>query len=736
MSIISYAQNFEDVMLWRALKHVKEGFYIDVGANDPEIDSVTKSFYDNGWNGINIEPIVAHHAELVSERERDINLRCAAGKENGELQIWECEVRGWATMSREVALQHENNGHSGTWHKTSVFPLREICATHVKSEIHFLKIDVEGFELDVLQGMDFIEFRPWIVVVEATAPNTSHENHESWEPILLGSDYYFVYSDGLNRFYLAAEHPELFPAFKSPPNIFDDFATAQLMRAIKSKKELEEKAKSLSILAKSHESRVAQAELRNSILEEKLKYLQELNATLEQKLALEAGKSSDLNTQLVNIYNSHSWKTTAWLRWGSYQLDLLKSKGLSSRLSALRKRLCSKSVKQTNRKEVPAVKKSDSRPHLALDMYVLGQGVKTGVYRVCDELFLRLAKHRDLELRYLLRDATSAGSQTYMSHHGIQGECVSEALAEPSRIADILLSPFGVAPESWRADKNLVHAHIIYDLIAIRRPDLFTAEASQEVHNIVASLTDKTCIFAISEYTKKDLLDYRDDLLPEQVTVIHLAAGEQFSPCQSREEMESVRLRYKIPQGVPYILSLATLEIRKNLNRVIEAFSLYMEKNPNSEMHLVLSGMSGWKLESLESALAKSGKWRNRIILTGFVEDGHLSALYSDALCFIYLSQYEGFGLPPLEAMACGTPVICANNTSLPEVIGDAGILVGADDIRATCDAITEIETSPELRKNLALRGIERSKKFDWDKCADTVLSTLLANMKKASSPS
>jgi glycosyltransferase involved in cell wall biosynthesis len=369
---------------------------------------------------------------------------------------------------------------------------------------------------------------------------------------------------------------------------------------------------------------------------------------------------------------------------------------------------------------------NEPKPRLALDMYVLTQRVETGVFRVCDELFPLLAQSPQFSTRLFYRlggeEGRAVGDELDKRMLARRHEAPAE---EPAQDADIFLSPFGVAPPNWLLDQRLLHAHIIYDLIAINRPDFFSLEAAAEVRNIVDSLDEHTVIFAISEFTKKDLLACRPDLSPRQISVIPLAAGSSFKPCNDVHRKTAVRAKYGVPPQVPFVLSLATLEIRKNLDQVVNAFVLYLEQAESSPMHLVLAGMSGWKLEQLQSALAAAGRWRHRIILTGFVEDDDLSALYSDALCFIYLSRYEGFGLPPLEAMACGTPVVCANNSSLPEVVGEAGLLLDADDIQGVADAIQKIFESEAFRTSLSSAGMERARLFSWERCAEIVSQTL-----------
>jgi FkbM family methyltransferase len=225
MAFLSYAQNFEDVMLWRALSTVRDGFYIDVGAGDPDTNNVTRAFYERGWRGVNIEPDPARFDALIRRRDRDINLPIALAETTGKRRFHVVSVPGLSTLDSGIAFRYRARGWSVRRTTVGVDTLAAICRGHAPATIHFLKIDVEGAEGAVLQGADFVAFRPWIVLAEATLPLTQQENHASWEPILLAAGYCFVWFDGLNRFYIAEEkRAELSRHFRLPPNCFDMFA--------------------------------------------------------------------------------------------------------------------------------------------------------------------------------------------------------------------------------------------------------------------------------------------------------------------------------------------------------------------------------------------------------------------------------------------------------------------------------------------------------------------------------
>jgi FkbM family methyltransferase len=231
MSFTSHAQNFEDVMLWRALADVLRGFYIDVGAGDPDSNSVTRAFYERGWSGVNIEPEPGYFQLLTERRPRDITLPIALADSAGERRLNVPAVPGLATLDSATAFQHRARGIPVRRIRVAVQTLAEICHQHAAPTIHFLNVDAQGAEALVLQGADFTRFRPWIVLAQATVPLTRAESHLAWEPILRAAEYRFAWFDGLNRFYLAAEHhAALSPHFRMPPNCFDGFRLADAQK--------------------------------------------------------------------------------------------------------------------------------------------------------------------------------------------------------------------------------------------------------------------------------------------------------------------------------------------------------------------------------------------------------------------------------------------------------------------------------------------------------------------------
>lgn len=230
---VSYAQNFEDVVLWRALREVREGFYIDVGAFSPREDSVTLAFYERGWSGINVEPNLEAFYALCEARPRDVNVHVALGDRPGTSDMAFFAGSGLSTLKAHVAEQRIREGRDAVTSRVQIETLAAIWTTYVPADrdVHFLKVDVEGAEREVLAGLDWREHRPWIVVVEATRPQSREPAYQEWEDLLTDAAYRCIYDDGLNRFYLAEEQNRLREHFRHPPNFFDNFVTARLVDA-------------------------------------------------------------------------------------------------------------------------------------------------------------------------------------------------------------------------------------------------------------------------------------------------------------------------------------------------------------------------------------------------------------------------------------------------------------------------------------------------------------------------
>ena len=211
-------------MLWRALKNVKNGFYVDIGAGLPEVDSVTKYFYERGWHGINIEPCQDDFENLEKARPRDINLNIAIGPTRGTVKLFKNKIRGWSTLSSTTALELENLGGNSCLVDVECCPLQDILDKYICDPIHFLKIDVEGFEEKVLLTINFKKSRPWIIVLEAADVHGKLPDPATAFLILKQNNYEYIYCDGLNFFYICKEKfSELKKYFNLPPNVFDSF---------------------------------------------------------------------------------------------------------------------------------------------------------------------------------------------------------------------------------------------------------------------------------------------------------------------------------------------------------------------------------------------------------------------------------------------------------------------------------------------------------------------------------
>ena len=291
---------------------------------------------------------------------------------------------------------------------------------------------------------------------------------------------------------------------------------------------------------------------------------------------------------------------------------------------------------------------------------------------------------------------------------------------------EFFFSPIFAIPEKF---KNCHECIFIHDTI----PAILDGYAQRNgwFFELCDSLNSQSICFANSLCTKKDFLKYLPHLKPENIIVTPLACDERFKPASS-DEIKNAKAKYKIPSEKKYIFSLCTLEPRKNLLRTVRCFADFIRKNNIDDLVFVLGG-AHWDrfIKLLESEVSNFENLKDKILKIGYVDDADQATLYSGALFFVYTSQYEGFGLPPLEAMSCGTPVITSNNSSLPEVVGDAGIMIDYDDDEAHIKAYEDYYFNEELRKENSKKGLEQARKFSWEKCADIMVEEFKKRIKK-----
>lgn len=280
--------------------------------------------------------------------------------------------------------------------------------------------------------------------------------------------------------------------------------------------------------------------------------------------------------------------------------------------------------------------------------------------------------------------------------------------------ADIFHSPAAPIPTQILREKKIRKFITIHDLIPIVCPEYCFNASAEGMNSILESIKPDTFVICVSEATRQDFLTYMPFFDPARASVIHLAAGNHFYCCTDELRMQQIRHKYKIPTESRYLLGLSTLQPRKNFERLIKSFIKLVKQEHIKDLYLVLAGANGWNYDRIYKVVEFAGEFADKIILTGYVPDEDLAPLYSGALTFFYPSLYEGFGLPPLEAMQCGTPVITSNNSSLPEVVGDAAIMIDPKDEDALCQAMLDVYSNESLREMLSEASIERAKLFGW----------------------
>lgn len=278
---------------------------------------------------------------------------------------------------------------------------------------------------------------------------------------------------------------------------------------------------------------------------------------------------------------------------------------------------------------------------------------------------------------------------------------------------DLIFSPYYPVTER-RSFKAVLTIH---DLIPLRSPELFNNEMvfrffDQDIRRTVNHVEH---IIADSYSTKKDIMEcYAVD--ESKISVVHLASDPVFSGYEDRNSLDEKSILNKYKINKPYLLSVCTIEPRKNLSRTLKAYKLLRERG-STDLCLVLVGALGWNYRELLKEITES-KLADDIIITGYIPDEDLPVIYKCAQIFTYNSLYEGFGLPILEAMSCGVPVVTSNVSSIPEVAGDSVVYCNPYEVESIAEAMEKALTDESLQRRLSMLGKERAQLFSWEKTA------------------
>ena len=298
------------------------------------------------------------------------------------------------------------------------------------------------------------------------------------------------------------------------------------------------------------------------------------------------------------------------------------------------------------------------------------------------------------------------------SHHRLERQAMSLELARFQ--LDVLHSPDFIPPARVACPSVIT----VHDLAFLKYPRLLTSESARYYGQVDVAARQASHIIAVSESTKRDTAHMLG--VPEnKISVIYEAAHPLFKPIDNADALTQIRSRYNLPSD--FILFVGTVEPRKNLPTLLRAFRR-LRDNYRSDAVLAIAGRRGWLYQETDKVVDEL-KLGAAVRFLGGVPNEELVYLYNAAKLFVFPSHYEGFGLPPLEAMACGTPVIVSNVSSLPEVVGDAGTLVDPADVEGLAVAMWRALTDDNLRREMRAKGLRRASIFSWERTARETLA-------------
>ena len=726
MTFVSFAQNAEDLMLWRALGDVANGFWIDVGAADPEQLSVTRAFHERGWTGVNIEPNAVLFERLLASRPRDVNLAVALGAEEGERAFHVFGDTGLSCFDEEIATAHRAAGYAEAIRTVPVMTLAELCRRHASGPIHFLKVDVEGAEAEVLRGADWTRDRPWIVLVEATRPLSDEQAHDDWEEDLIGSDYRFVWFDGVNRFYVAAEHhARLAPAFSSPPNALDDWTRASEFALLRRAEHAEGDLGLARVETKRNRAALVRARadaaaLRAWLGEVETRLRADARAADEERGAAATLRDA-LDIERRRLDRLHESRTPVDRAIGrARRLAGRVARGAmreAARLSTLPGRPAPSFPPGETAALAPA---EDARPEPAPDV-----GIDVGAPNpvgIAPREPIRVRGNHPVRIVHQYHHATATGDavsnslfilRARLRAHGFESH-IHAARPDPAHRGDV--RTIDELPN--HADCVLIVHHSLGDPTAERLAAL-PARKILFYHNITPAplLGFDPALADLARTGRRQLDLWRDHAVAsfadsevnaielrrhgfEDVTVLNaLLDMDRLVDGASRSAAARVSSGPVMSSGRVTVLFVGRVVPSKGQAELVDTFGAFRARLGGRGARLVLVGedFGGGDYRALVVARAEAGGFRDDLVLTGGVDDATRDRWYADADLYVSMSAHEGFGVPLIEAMAHGVPVLARRAGAVAFTLGEGGVLVdgGADEM---ADAMLAVVLDEERR--------------------------------------
>jgi len=698
MTITSYAKQFEDIILWNVFKDIKNGFYVDVGAADPEINSVTKLFYDNGWTGVNVEPSYQFFYKYLETRTNDINLNIALGNEEFQkIEFYEILDTDISTTDKKQAEQYKNIFS----HKIISKTLKEVCTENNINQIDFLKINSNGSDLKIIEGHNFNIIRPIVILINSK--NTDEQKQEI-DNILKSHNYELVLQSGNNLFYLANEHKLLATKFVDPIYFIEDIR-------------ITEKHKLTENLAK----KINQYE----------DDINDLSFVLKQVINITKKKILNLIESIV--------ENTKYLVIKSGLLVKRNLRLLKSVISNKKSKPVSSETLIHHDKE-PQVTSQKVSKQIFIDVSEFSRvDHKTGIQRLVRNI-LNYILNNPIE-GYKVEPVYGKFKKGYFYARNFTNDFLNlpkkENLVDEAikyNAGDIFLGLDYSIYYVLNNKKYLKKMHAsgvkvyfnINDFLPIKMPQYFPMGVKVLFQKWLELISEMDGVVCISNAVANDFYEWKQknikrDANPFKISWYHLGANINANIDTQNNLSADEKEVINVIKSKRTFLMVSTLEPRKGHEQTLLAFEKLWDEG--LDVNLVIVGKEGWKVSQLINRIKNHKELGKRLFWLKQVSDDYLNELYKNSSCLLVASEGEGFGLPVIEAQLHNIPVLARDLMVFREV--SQGNTFYFKDSQSPDVIFFAVRGWLNLEKSNRITSSNNCKVLTWDESAKYLLQEI-----------